>query len=297
MENPQKNGENQWTILKTLRWTTSYFKSRDIESPRPAAEILLAHVLDLGRIDLYTRYDQPLNNSELSAYKSLIRRRIAKEPVAYITGRKEFWSMDFLVTGDTLIPRPETECLVETALDALAPNSENGPARVLELGTGSGAVVITLASERPALKYFACDRSSKAIRIAMKNASSHGVGDRIGFFCCDWFSAVRPGPGFDLIVSNPPYVRKNDINGLQPEINRYEPLLALDGGDDGLRATEHIIRSAHEWLVPGGILVLEIGFDQKADVEQIIENCGCYDDPIFKKDYGGIYRNVRMAKK
>ena len=162
----QSNRERQWTILSLIQWTTSYFKSHHIENPRADAEILLAHALNLERIDLYLRYDQPLNHGELSRFKILIKRRIQREPIAYITGTKEFWSLDFHVTTDVLIPRPETECLVEKALVGL---SGENRLNILELGTGSGAITIALASEKPNHHYMASDQSMYAARLAMEN--------------------------------------------------------------------------------------------------------------------------------
>lgn len=292
MENRPK--PEQWNILRTLEWTASWFKSQNLESPRASAEILLAGVLKINRIDLYLRYDQPLSNQELADYKSLIKRRAAGEPVAYIIGEKEFWSVNLAVTKDVLIPRPETECLVERAI-ALLSGMESR--RVLDLGTGSGAIAIALASERPGHSYFACDKSLEALRVARKNAETNNLGDRIKFFCGDWFAPVKNSKMFDIVISNPPYVPADEIDGLQIEVSEFEPRIALDGGPDGLSDVRIIIGSALERLASGGVLLLEIGHDQKDAVERIAEESGAYEDIDFMKDYSGIYRTVQMKKR
>ena len=302
MQNQSKSSDPEWTIIKLLEWTTSYFKSHDIDSPRSTAEILLAHVLKLKRIDLYLQYDKPLSIDELSKFKVLIKRRIEREPVAYIVGVKEFWSMDFVVTKDVLIPRPETECLVEAAL-ALLPqgndsDSNQSPKSILELGTGSGAVILAIASMRPKPVYFASDRSVKAIRLARQNSKRHGLDTAVNFFCGDWFTPLnRQKKRFDMIISNPPYIPTQVIGRLMPEIYKYEPISALDGDKNGLFCLRHIINTAHGYLNPEGSLLLEIGHDQKNDVQSLIDQCGSYEQVVFTKDYGGYDRVVRMKKK
>ena len=302
MMNQPKSRDPEWTIIKLLEWTTSYFKSRDIDSPRSTAEILLAHVLKLKRIDLYLRYDQPLCINELSKFKVLIKRRVEREPVAYIVGVKEFWSMDFSVTKDVLIPRPETECLVEAALTLLpqdnAFDSNPSPKNILELGTGSGAVILAIASMQPKHIYFASDRSVKAIRLARQNSKRHGLDTAVSFFCADWFTPLNwQKKRFDMIISNPPYIPTQVIGRLMPEIYKYEPIWALDGDRNGLFCLRHIINTAHGYLNPEGSLLLEIGHDQKNDVRSIIDQCGNYEHVVFAKDYSGYDRVVRMKKK
>ncbi len=302
MSKPEKTQsrprESQWNILKLLKWTTSYFKSHNIENPRADAEVLLANALNLKRIDLYLRYDQPLCNHELSLFKGFIKRRIDREPVAYIVGVKEFWSMELAVTRDVLIPRPETECLVEAALSYLPENSGRSPKRVLELGTGSGAVALALASERPAHLFFASDRSEKAIRIAKSNALRHHLDSAIHFFVGDWFLPLLPDTcSFDMILSNPPYVPSRVIGLLQPEIYQYEPIGALDGCKDGLFCIRQIIDHSDRYLNSGGFLLLEIGHDQKNEVRKIIDQCGNFEAVAFLKDYCGYDRVVHMKKR
>lgn len=288
----------EWTILKILQWTTSYFKSHDIESPRSAAEILLAHVLNLKRVELYVHYDQPLTRSELEQFKVFIKRRIKREPVAYILGTRGFWTIDVRVSKDVLIPRPETECLVEEALSRLSQDRSSAAKRILELGTGSGAIILALALQQPQNILIASDISMNAVQIATENVRDRGLQGSIHFFCGDWLDPIRlDAEPFDMILSNPPYIRKDEISRLQPEIYRYEPLAALDGGPDGLDCLERIITTAYNFLRPGGSLLIEIGYDQRPAVQKIIDKTGRYENVQFLKDYSGNNRVVGMRKK
>lgn len=301
MQKQTKTDNAPWTILRLLEWTTSYFKKHGIESPRAGAEILLAHSLGLRRIDLYLRYDQPLVADELGHFKALIKRRADREPVAYIVGTKEFWSIELTVTPDVLIPRPETECLVEAALTFLPETGEADtdfqPLNVLDLGTGSGAIIMALAKERPGHFFAAADISPSALAIAAQNACNHHLEDKIAFFCADWLTSIKDSrPVFDLIVSNPPYIRSHDMAGLAPEINRYEPQKALDGGTDGLDQVRLIVAGAGNHLKPSGHLLLEIGYDQKDDVKKIVEQQGGYGRIDFISDYAGLDRVAVIGK-
>jgi release factor glutamine methyltransferase len=297
MQKPAASRSPDWTILKLLEWTTAYFKSHAIESPRAAAELLLARVLKLKRVDLYVRYDQPLIAAELAQYKKLIKRRLDREPVAYILGTKEFWSLELAVTRDVLIPRPETECLVETALAQLTKNSGHGVRRVLDLGTGCGAVILALAAEQPQHMFFASDISLKAVELARQNARSHGLEEKIQFLCGHWLQPLRSRlVFFDIIVSNPPYIKQAALRGLQPEIYLYEPLAALDGGKSGLRYLKQIITAAHMHLKIGGSLLLEIGHDQREAVADFSADVGHYENITFIKDYSGYDRVVVLEK-
>jgi release factor glutamine methyltransferase len=292
----------EWTITALLKWTTSYFKSHDIDSPRTTAEILLAHILKLKRIDLYLRYDQPLSSDELLRFKTLIKRRIKREPVAYIVGTKEFWSLDLAVTPDVLIPRPETECLVEAALELLPegskPPSGTDRKRILDLGTGSGAIILAMASQCKGHLFYASDFSFKAVALARENARRHGLDQAVYFFCGDWLMPLgNTGNRFDMILSNPPYIPARAIDHLQPEIYKYEPMLALEGDEDGLDCIRLIIEGAHRFLNPCGSLLLEIGHDQKTAIKTMIHACGEYEQIVFKKDYSGKDRIVRVRKK
>lgn len=298
MRNQTRSGRPDWTPLKLIGWATEYFDTHRVDSPRTSAEILLAHALNLKRIDLYLRHDQPLNSDELTRFKTLIKRRINREPVAYILGYKEFWSLNLEVNPNVLIPRPETECLVERALESLAAGSSSASKSILELGTGSGAIVVALASENSRHSYLGTDISGEAVRVARQNAIRHGLDAKIRFMVADWFAPFDPkSAGFDLIVSNPPYIRSGDIQRLEPEIYAYEPLLALDGANDGLRDLRRIIQTAYAYLKPDGVLLMEMGHDQKEPLKQIINTSGQYEDPEFYKDYSGHDRIVSARKR
>jgi len=296
-ENPSNTAT--LTVLELLNRTSAFFKDGCIESPRASAEILLSHILGLERIDLYVHYDQPVTADELARFKEAVSRRAGGEPAAYIVGSKEFYGIKFSVSRDVLIPRPETEHLVDAALKWLSgPGDEIGQAAcVLDLGTGSGAIAIALAVHTHKASVFASDISLPTLRMARQNAENQGVKDRIQLLCGDWFLPFKEtGEAFDAIVSNPPYVRSAVIVKLQPEIG-YEPRRALDGGADGLEAVRLILLQAHAFLKPGGVLLVEIGFDQRTDVETFAKESGNYNDPIFISDYSGWDRIVFLKKR
>ena len=297
MQNQQIPVPDKWTILSLLRWSAAYFDSHRIDSPRATAEILLAHVLQVQRIDLYLRYDQPLSGDELHRFKKLVRRRIAREPVAYITGSREFWSLDLHVGPDVLIPRPETECLVEAVLKILSAPDGERQLRVLDLGAGSGAISIALARQARRHSYIAVDSSPQAVATARENAVRHGHEGHIAFVAADWLSAFSKQVRFDIVVSNPPYIRSADIGGLQPEIRNYEPRVALDGGSDGLTCIRYLIQHSGDFLVPGGFLLLEIGYDQQNAVADIVRRNGWCAQVDFSQDYSGIDRIAIIGKK
>jgi release factor glutamine methyltransferase len=296
MRNQSNTARVDWKILDLLKWTTGYFSRHDIDSPRSTAEILLAHTLAVKRIDLYLRYDQPLNTGELQSFKELIKRRISREPVAYIVGKKEFWGLDFEVGPGTLIPRPETEGLVETALEAIKGGTRKEPWKILELGTGSGAVVTALAMEKPGQQYFASDNSCITLTRARGNAAANGLAGVIRFFAGDWFAPVRStGSRLDMVVSNPPYIESATIKKIQPEICRYEPLAALDGGEDGLACIRRIIMEAPDYIVPGGYLIIETGHDQHPAIETMVSQNSGYKCVDFFQDYSGYDRIARLT--
>ncbi len=291
------NLPNSWTILKILEWTASYFKSSNIDSPRLTAEILLCHCLKISRLELYLQYDRPLDKKELSLYKNLIIRRIKREPVAYITGSKGFWESEFSISRDVLIPRPDTEVLVEACLNILdIKNRKRKKIRILELGSGSGAVIVSLAKRYPSNFYFALDVSFKAALTTKHNARE--ILDRSQIFTItgSWFSPLKKMESFDLIISNPPYIPSKQIKSLQPEISNYEPRIALDGGESGLESIEHIIDNAWQFLYPDGSLVLETGCDQKKDVKNIAGKHPSYDKVKYIKDYSGHNRVAILRK-
>ncbi len=254
------------------------------------AEILLAHTLGCRRIDLYMRFDQPVDQAARDRFKILVQRRMRREPVAYITAEREFWSLPLGVDPSVLIPRPDSECLVEAGLRLLP--AENEAKRVLDLGTGSGALILALASERPGHHYTATDRSRAAVDTARANAVRLGLEGRVRFLVGDWFAPLALGARWDLIISNPPYIPRGGLEALEPEVSRFEPRLALDGGEDGLTHLRHLVHTAPAHLVQGGWLALEMGFDQRPAVEALASAAAVYDEVIFKRDYGGRERVV-----
>jgi release factor glutamine methyltransferase len=293
------NSHNYRTISDTLKWSTFNFERHGIESGRIDAEVLLANILEFKRIDLYLHYDRALSTDELHRFIDFSKRRVSREPIAYIIGEKEFWSLCFKVSKDTLIPRPETECIVETALTIIRGSNKPDSLKILELGTGSGAIVIALASEMPNNCFVATDLNPNAIVIARKNERRLLENKTTDWIVGDWLKPFKKtGVKFDLIISNPPYICKGMIQKLEPEIFRFEPIYALDGGMDGLACHKKIIPEAAGRLCPGGYLLLEIGFDQKKSIEKIARNCLCFDSISFIKDYSGHDRVaiLRLSK-
>jgi release factor glutamine methyltransferase len=273
-----------WTVLKLLRWTADYFNGRGIDNPRLDAELLLAETLGLNRVGLYLNFERPLQAEELAAYRERVRRRANREPLAYILGRTEFWSLSLEVTPAVLIPRADTELLVEEALTRLAAGG-----RVLDVGTGSGALAIALAHERPECVIVAIDVSSAALSVAAENAGSHRVAERVCFVQQDL--TVLPAGPFDLIVANPPYIPSGELAALMPEVRDFEPHLALDGGRDGLDAYRALTRQVDGALAPEGWLLVEVGIGQAAAVQELFVAAGLTE--IFTaRDLAGIERVV-----
>lgn len=285
-----------WTVFKLIAWTEAYFNRHQIDSPRLTAEILLGFCLGVRRLDLYLQHDRPLEKQELARFKTLIQRRKNHEPVAYITGEKGFFESSFQVGPGVLIPRPDTETLVTTTLAVLEENPRK-PQKILELGVGSGAIVISLAKSHPEHLFFAGDISRVALDSARKNAVREKEIGTIHFFNGSWFAPLAPGPFFDVIVSNPPYIPSKDISGLAPEIRDHEPITALDGGDDGLSCIREIVTQAGDYLVPGGQLLLEMGYDQKADVTALAKTCPQFDHIHIIQDLAGQNRVAQFKKK
>jgi release factor glutamine methyltransferase len=286
-----------WTVLGLLRWTTAYFAKKGVEAPRAGAELLLAHCLGLRRLDLYLRYDQPLSAEELADFKALIQRRTQGEPVAYITGERAFWSLNLKVNPQVLIPRPETERLVEIALRALKAFNRPRP-RILDLGTGSGAIVLALAAENADGYFVALDRSWGALQTARENQHRNAITAKIAYLAADWCAPISPRRGrFDLIVSNPPYIAAGEIGKLQIEVSRFEPRAALDGGADGMDCLRLIFNQAAQRLASGGYLIVEIGADQGEAVIELATALNTFDNVEIHKDYAGLDRVVQLRRK
>ena len=280
--------DKQWTILEILQWTTDFFKQRCVDSPRLTAEILLAHVLQQERMYLYVHFDQPLQHEEREQYKALIRRCASGEPTQYLTGVQEFWSLEFRVTPAVLVPRPETEHLVEAAL-ALAKQASQP--RILDIGTGSGAIAISLKHELPEADLFAGDISEDALNIAMQNATTLLTdGKTISFRRGDLFVPFA-GMNFELIISNPPYISTEDYEALEPKVKDHEPEHALHAGEDGLEIYRRLIADAPDYLTPGGHVLVEIGYGQKDAIVELFEAQNFRIHHVIN-DYAGIERVI-----
>lgn len=278
-----------WTVGRLLQWTTDYLKERGADSPRLDAEVLLARALGCRRIELYTRFDEQPGDESRAAFRALVRRRAEGAPVAYLVGRREFFSLSFRVTPEVLIPRPETELLVVAALDlakdhgegrrgmgddrglgTLVPSDVCGETEsrkqttdhylsIADVGTGSGCIAVCLAKHLPGCRVTAIDTSPAALAVAEENARQHGLAERIEFVESDLLAALPDGGKFDFVVSNPPYVAEGEWAGLAPDVRDFEPRGALVAGPRGTEVIERLIPQAAERLRPGGHLLMEIG--------------------------------------
>lgn len=283
----------QWTILEILRWTTDFFREKAIDNPRLTAEVLLAHTLQKDRMYLYVHFDQPLYEDERAGFRALITQRAQGMPTQYLAGMQEFWSLAFKVTPDVLIPRPETEHLVEAAMNLA---KEFPTPTIVDIGTGSGIIAVSLKKELPQAAVHAVDLSERALAIAQYNAAALLDGDN-SIICHhgDLFTPLY-GHRFDLIVSNPPYIATADYAGLAREVKDHEPKLALHAGEKGLDVYERLIADAKSYLNPGGYVLVEIGYGQKEDVVKIFEENG-YGIHEVIPDYAGIERVVTANQK
>jgi release factor glutamine methyltransferase len=251
----------------------------------------------MGKEQLYLNGDAPIGAGHEAKFRQMLLRRSRREPAAYITGHKEFWSLDFVVTPAVLIPRSETEFLVEVALQYVRQLTSGSPVKVLDIGAGSGAVSVCLAKEQAAMEIVGVDISRVALDVARVNTRRHGVADRIRFLAGDLFAPVKPLPEtFDLIVSNPPYIRTGELSILAPEIREWEPTIALDGGADGIDSYRRIIGDGHGYLTPTGSIVLEIGADMASAVVDLFARAGCYGPASVYQDYAGKDRVVAATK-
>lgn len=273
-----------WTPLRLLDWTTRRFADAGIDSPRLAAQILLAHALGIDRVQLYVQHDKPLGPDELGRYRELVKRRLAGEPVAYLTGHQEFWSTPLAVDARVLVPRRDTETLVEVVLDQV---DRSAALVIADIGTGSGAIALALARELPRAQVVATDRSAEALAVARANADRLQLSDRVSFREGDLFAALAAGEHFDVIAANPPYIASAEIERLSPEVRR-EPRAALDGGPDGLDVLRRLVAGVAAHLVaPGGLVALEHGFDQGAQVRALIDATGAFQPAATRSDMGG----------
>jgi release factor glutamine methyltransferase len=260
-----------WKLLELLGEASRFFSEKGIANARLQAELLLAGVLKLRRLDLYLQFDRQLDPAEVEAFRECARQRVRRVPVQYITGEAGFRNLVLAVSQEVLIPRPETEILVGVALEYLAPWAAP---RVLDLGCGSGAIAISLACEHDTARVVATDVSLGALLLASRNAHRHSATERVAFLCGDLFDPLAPRPAFDAILSNPPYVRRGDLAGLDPEVRDFEPQLALDGGEDGMVFHRRIVEQAASYLAPHGCLLLEAGDGQAGAVAALFPLAG-----------------------
>ena len=282
-----------WRVVDLLDWTTQYFAKHAVPNPRLDAEVLLGHLLEKTRLQLYLHFEMPVFQEHLAPYRELIKKRLAHTPVSYLTNRKEFMSLDFYVDERVLIPRPETEQLVETILTEKTGDSDS----LLELGTGSGIIATSLAVHQPEWNIIATDISEPALAVAQKNAETHARTAQIKFLSGDLFEPIKAMDPtgeirFDWIVCNPPYIKKTEWDTLSPDVREYEPEIALFAGDDGLTVIRRLIAEAPEYLAPNGKLIIEIGDTQGDTVRPLIDAEPAYCTYELLKDYAEKERIV-----
>jgi release factor glutamine methyltransferase len=285
--------EETWTLKRLLEWTTQYLAKQGSESPRLDAEVLLAHVLGCKRIEVYMRSEEEASEDIRTRFRELIRRRVEGCPVAYLVGRKEFYSLPLEVSPAVLIPRPDSESVVEECL-RLA--KDLAAVEVLDLGTGSGNLAVAIARYHRRTRVTAVDLSPDALAVATRNAVKHSVAERIAFLQGDLFAPLSPEARFDFIVSNPPYIPHDDIPKLQPGVRDYEPHLALDGGRDGFAVFDRIIDQGRTYLKPGGYLILEIGSPQEAHARERLRAYAEYELAPTISDASGHPRVLRARR-
>lgn len=277
-----------WTIGKILNWTKQYFEEKGVDTPRLDAEVLLSHILKCDRIHLYVNFDRPLVEEELASYRQMVKARVQRMPVAYILGEKEFMGHSFCVTPDVLIPRPDTEILVEEAIRLLA---EKESPRIVDIGTGSGAILLSVLLGIEGSTGVAVDLSPNALAVAKSNGERLGLAGRADFRLGDLYAPVDGS--FDAILSNPPYIPVRDMAGLSPEV-KQEPEMALVGGVDGLDFYRRLIDEAPRYLKEDGIVLFEVGIHQAQDVAELGKARGFRTQRILP-DYAGIDRVVVLS--
>ena len=288
-----------WTVRRILEWTSGFFTRKNLDAPRLSAELLLAHVLAAPRIKLYTEYDRPLSEDELSRMRSLVQRAAEEEPIAYLTGRAHFFNLEFEVTRDVLIPRPDTETLVENVLQTVRHQPGLEAPRVVDLCTGSGCIAAAVAQHLKSATVLAIDISPAAVAVARRNVERLELAGRVVIEQGDLFEPlcrmvdVQP---FHLILANPPYIRSSEVAKLDRSVREYEPTQALDGGADGLDLHRRILDEAADRLVPGGRVFLEIAFDQGDLARDAAAEYGAYTGARILKDFGGRDRVLTVQR-
>lgn len=286
--------EGPWTVLRLIRWSAEYLAEKGVESPRLDAEHLLAHALGTTRLQLYLQFDRPLEAAELDLYRPLLKRRAAREPLQYIVGRAAFRELELRCDPRALIPRPETEILVDKVLAWARGRTE---LRAVDVGTGTGCIALSLLSEGPFAEVWGVDVSADALELARVNAASVPEGDRLHLLQGDGLSPLPDGLQVDVVVSNPPYVREDEAPGLQPEVRDHEPAGALFGGGDGLDVVRGLLRDAPGRLVPGGLLALEVGAEQGSEVAALAGEVRTLEAVAVHRDLAGRQRIVTAVRR
>lgn len=278
------------TVLEVIKSATGYLEKNGVESPRLSAEHLLAHALGVKRLQLYLFFDRPVSEDERAPLRDWVRRRSAGEPLQHLLGEWDFYGRPFATDARALIPRPETELLVDRVL-ADIPAEGGQPVSLLDVGTGTGALALTFALERPSWSITAGDLSEEALALARENAARHGLSERIQWFHGDLLPPQPPPGGWQVLVSNPPYIPEAEIERLSREV-RHDPVLALAGGADGLEVVRRLIRAAVPALAPGARLFLEIGQGQADQVKGLLREAG-FSEVVVTPDYADIPRVVQ----
>jgi release factor glutamine methyltransferase len=286
-----------WTIQKLLNWVTEYLTSKGIESPRLSAELLLSYVLELKRIDLYTQFDKQVPQDQLDKLHELVKRAGLYEPVAYLTGKTEFYSLELDITSDCMIPRPETELLVQRAIEFL--RTRSGIQYVCDLCTGSGCIAVAIAKNFLDARVTATDISAAALEVAARNTEKHRLKEQVRLLCGDLFEPIIQQldvSQFDLIVCNPPYVSTVEYEKLDKNVKDYEPQSALLAGEDGMDIYRKIVEKVDDFLKPGAALILEIGYAQGPAVRELLEQTSALAEIKIEKDFHDNDRIVTAQK-
>lgn len=287
---PTSNHNKIWTITELLRWSTDYLKEKGFQDARLNSELLLSHTLNCSRIDLYTRFDQPLGKDELTVFKALFKRRLDHEPLQYIIGESEFMGLKFFVDKRVLIPRQETEVLVEETINI--GRTFEGNINILDIGVGSGNIAVSLTKFIDKASVTGIDVSADALVVARLNVDRYALNDKVKLHHQNIFDEIKLDTKFDIIVSNPPYISSDEMKEVQPEVAEYEPLIATTDNQDGLTYHKRIVEVGKALLKPGGWLLFEIAYNQKEDVFELFSNSG-YSSIDAIKDYGGNFRVVK----
>ena len=284
---PTNAGEAPWTVARILEWTTQHLKKSGCETPRLDAELLLAHARGCSRIQLYVQFQEVVSEAQRGVMRDLVKRRAGAEPVAYLIGHREFFSLDFEVTHDTLIPRPDTETLV---LELVTGARRQTEPRILDLGTGSGCIAISAAVNVPHARVTAVDLSPATLEVARRNVRRHKVESRVELVSGDLFAPLSAAARFDWIASNPPYIPQAELANLSADVRLHEPTLALDGGPDGLAVIRRLVAEAPGWMNPGGTLLVEFSPEQASALVALVEAAGGWQGVRVLKDLAGRAR-------